>query len=655
MISLSHLLKSFDFLGPSINFTIKDYPNFRSVIGGFFSLLIYILYLVFFVLFGKDMIYKLNPTVNSEYISPDKIENYAIDNKTFLAFRYENDMGKMINQSYKLYQYSSYVTYDLINSRIINETSLDIINCNNSQFKQDINLYNYKAEEWFCIDYKKIYNSTLNDELKSNNLNYIAFEIQLCEIDDDWVKSNCQDLKKTKEYLSQNHIMISFLYNEVIFNANKYEEPLQTRIKKHSDNINLNLQISNYATIEKTTVEQDDGFLFSNEREMSYSYGINGIEKFFNYKTDEELNNYYNNSTKYDIYFNVYTVFFQYEMDYRKYTRKYMKIQDVFGNVNGFMEFIILVVSLIKLYTKYRFDYYLFNHLVNVCYDEKKMNINIKFHQIRNCDLKSKPIELENINSYNNNIFNNYNNYKRIYELNKFSSKYPHSFIKKKFSKEKNIISNLSYVSQPKSHNRLVEYDIISPRFNLFESNIKHKIGKKRIIPEIFQKQSDNNTIELKKNNLEIKKSICEELRSKLIIKKSQLEPNFFNYYFRCTLNCLNSSRCKNDVNYSLLEMRLLKKFIDKINKKFDIFNYLKRVKEMKNLEDFLFENENNFLIFKILSRNLYEIRIDPIDTNDFSKKSKKNKNELIQEWIESINLSSNQFFTDFVIRKLSN
>jgi len=43
-----------------------------------------------------------------------------------------------------------------------------------------------------------------------------------------------------------------------------------------------------------------------------------------------------------------------------------MKVQDVFGIVNGFMEFLILIFKLMSFYTNCRFDYFLFNELVDV-------------------------------------------------------------------------------------------------------------------------------------------------------------------------------------------------------------------------------------------------------------------------------------------------
>jgi len=36
---ITHFIKGFDFLGPEIKFTIKKEENFKTVFGGFFSLM----------------------------------------------------------------------------------------------------------------------------------------------------------------------------------------------------------------------------------------------------------------------------------------------------------------------------------------------------------------------------------------------------------------------------------------------------------------------------------------------------------------------------------------------------------------------------------------------------------------------------------------
>jgi len=94
-------------------------------------------------------------------------------------------------------------------------------------------------------------------------------------------------------------------------------------------------------------------------------HGINRIEAYANYKTNEELDEYYKTNDLNDGNY-IYNIYFIYDQAYKKYSRKYMKVQDVFGNVNGFMEFLILIFKLMSFYTNCRFDYFLFNELVDV-------------------------------------------------------------------------------------------------------------------------------------------------------------------------------------------------------------------------------------------------------------------------------------------------
>jgi len=44
---------------------------------------------------------------------------------------------------------------------------------------------------------------------------------------------------------------------------------------------------------QNTIVEQDDAILFNNENQITNMHGINRIEAFVNYKSDEELIEYY--------------------------------------------------------------------------------------------------------------------------------------------------------------------------------------------------------------------------------------------------------------------------------------------------------------------------------------------------------------------------
>lgn len=65
-----NLIKKADFLGPQINFKIRKDENFKTTVGGFFSILISISYLIFFGILGKDLMYKENPNIIIQETAP---------------------------------------------------------------------------------------------------------------------------------------------------------------------------------------------------------------------------------------------------------------------------------------------------------------------------------------------------------------------------------------------------------------------------------------------------------------------------------------------------------------------------------------------------------------------------------------------------------
>ena len=89
-----HAKKTIDFFGPQINFTIKRGNNFKTVLGGLVSFIVYCMYIFFFISFGKDMIFKLNPNVSFETLLPESQKNYTINNETFIAWRIEDYNGQ---------------------------------------------------------------------------------------------------------------------------------------------------------------------------------------------------------------------------------------------------------------------------------------------------------------------------------------------------------------------------------------------------------------------------------------------------------------------------------------------------------------------------------------------------------------------------------
>jgi hypothetical protein len=130
--------------------------------------------------------------------------------------------------------------------------------------------------------------------------------------------------------------------------------------------------------------------------------------------------------------------------------------------------------------------------------------------------------------------------------------------------------------------------------------------------------------------------SKLEKLSDKL--KRRYLKPNFVNYY------CNSKNRQK------AFEHKLQETYIDKINEKFDIFYYLKWIRQFKNLKKFIFHGKNESTIFKLLANNTYDVTINDYD-DDFFNRSKNNK-DLIDQWIKDFDYTKQSHFSNYILNK---
>jgi hypothetical protein len=667
------------------------------------------------------MIYSLNPNVSLEKILPEQPENYTISKETFFAWRVTDFGLKTYNSSILFEVSASYEIYDNIDTKVKNFKSFASTSCKGSHYENIFNNSIYKAEDWNCLDFKQIENLQIFGSWDTIEYSYLLLQMQICDIDYiNSKKRNCKDFKKVKDSLSKNNLLMNFLYYEVDFKANNYESPLQKVFKTYFFNINLNLQKMDFLKFQNTKLEQDDSYLFSGQIEKANMYGIYPLEKLNFFRSDEELKLIYD-SDEQKTEENFYSLFIMFDMVFNKYSRNYLKIQDVMGNVNGFMEFFILIVSFVSIYSDFRLEYYLFNKLVNVKVKDRKPflfnNVDVNFD--KNKSLNKNICNVSNDKNGNNeNIINNqYEAPKKFSEINgsaNANKKNDYSYIDKikpnvileknnlslKFNSHRSFEAELENLNMGILIENKRDPDFSSSEKCNSESNknedknfesVKNKIAKiceklpstiecvikDNIINDLTEvknledaktacinnENKQFNAININDNNIflgnlkEIKKDekkVLSKLNQLIEKKKRYLNPSFCNYFsiILCKLFCFykNKSRKENNTNY--FDFKMLEKFNGKINKKFEIFYYLKWLRNFKNIKEFVLENKTNSQTFDILAKHFYVIK--PINACDYSilKKHKINidtdtlRNN-IQGVFESNNLKLKQYLSN--------
>jgi len=580
------------------------------------------------------MFYKLNPIVNLETIYPAKQENFSITNETFLAWRIKASDGSSIVQN-QIKPYIAHVIYDNINRNYLQWEQFKNLNCSDNRFKNYFENSIYKANEWICFDFSAIANQNITGGPSNPYNSFIQFYLDICDLElkpNFFRKTNCSDYKQLRRFIFENKMYLEFLYQETIFRPNDYEKPLENKLNSFFNYLSVNILNSDTVFFQKTVVEQENVILLSNEKKATNMYGINKIKNYNTFVTDEEFDEYYK-TDKFSDHYVVYACSFEYEQHYPRYLRKYKQIQDVFGNVNGVMRFIISVLGAIYyFYSKYRFDTFLFNKLVNVnnykeLFLKQKANEMIIINKNNNCkgngnengkEKGENELPKNNIDHIKSNSNDDMKN--EIHSLNDIDCKISDPTIINKIEFE-----NIPAKSQDKTR-KLYNFPITEGILEEQKANDNEKLSKEAQVDGVNEARVEN-CIENNSLSEEDKKIFIEELEK--LSSHTKKKTSYLQIFL-----CINLCKRK-DKKYSF-DLKLKETYVNKINEKFDIFYYLRWLRQFKNLKKYIFKEENEPQIFKILASDAYKVSIK--DYNDDFFKEDKNLKGIIGQWVKNLN-----------------
>jgi len=605
MKAIQYAIKKLDFFGRQINFTINREEHFTTVCGGFISIIILCLYTAFFFFFGQEMFYKLNPHITTENLIPENQESYTITNETFIAWRISSadDSSLFFHDKFK-----SLLLYNINNSTYKKSKSayskeLQSINCTNQKFKHNFEDSVYEADKWMCFDFSAIENQNLTGSQSSPFYSYLSFTLELCEVNYfNSTKSKCTDYHKLSKFLINNNLIIEFLFYDTGFRPKNFLEPFERKINYYRNFLNINLLKRDNFFFEKSIVKQDASFFWRDEVEVSNMFAISEstTENYVKFVTDDYLDDYYAND-KYQNRYSVYLCKFFYVQEYKHYTRRYQKVQDVMGKVNGCLQLLTFVFGgVYYFYCKYRFEDFIFNKLVNVKIDKGLF-------------LHKKENEMKIINC----------NYRKESDL----SKEKFDVMTKINKDNKNEVGEKNHVDYERSK-------ITINSRQIYSDSIQDK-NKDSISRRLFNFPISDGVNEARSENCIEKNSLSEEDKKIFIEKLEKLSSDSKNKRSFLQKNlCIKF--CKRKEKKYSFDIKLQETYVDKINEKFDITYYLRWLRQFKILKKFIFKEENEPQIFKILASDAYNVSIK--DYNDDFFKEDKNLKGIIEQWVKSLN-----------------
>ena len=334
--NLIHYFLILDSFGVGINFYLEGYKDYRSQLGGFITLVIYVITIICGIIFSKNLLQRVNPSVSTtsaNYPNPEKI---LYPNNTFFILGITVDSLPFINES--IYRPIAYINTKVNGSEELMRQNISVDLCD-KVLNEDYKYYNVikhlNLSNFYCIDLNQNNKSGINnDELYINefwgNDGFRMLQIKIfnCSAVADDI-SQCADNDVIKEKLSSPIISYYTLKNYI--DTNNYKNPFVRGLQETFYYVSYKKFISATQYLKHVQIHSDKGFLFS-EEEIIADHTIDSLIEYS--ETDQEDGK-------------IFTISIQLTNKIDIYTRTYNKLQDLgaeIGAVYGALHMVLAII-----------------------------------------------------------------------------------------------------------------------------------------------------------------------------------------------------------------------------------------------------------------------------------------------------------------------
>jgi hypothetical protein len=401
-------LQSLDFFGPPFNFTLFNEEKYKTSIGGFFSLVSFIVSIVFLFIIGSEFFFRENPNFNISNEKPNNYDYITVSKNDFLvAWKITDKNGNKVDITGKIYPFIYYfnVHKTSLSNKILNSEKVELSysTCNVTTKSEYDSLWDFN--NYYCINYD---NYKFGGDLENDQSYYFGIYLSYCEDGNDYSSSNSKCLSlETVKSIAKKGWNFEFVYPEYYFKPNDEGNPLKISYSKYSYQLSINLQKKDKFIFHKIISRDDQGFLFSSIKE-TYKYALHSHEYQYILKDDKELFEEKQETSFYDL-----TFFFT--KDISRCNRSFMKIPDLtamvgtlikieiffFSLLSNFFGKILREVDIVQRYISFKPEKK--NRLFDLDIRPAVYNSNIQ-------KLKNNKIHIKNTNEINND--NNCSNWK---------------------------------------------------------------------------------------------------------------------------------------------------------------------------------------------------------------------------------------------------
>jgi hypothetical protein len=327
-------VRSIDFLGPELNFKIQQHRIFKTRFGGIASLLLLGLAILAFLGFGRDIFEKKQPRVTFNRITDDEdIQKKFLTHSNFLFSIYDQYTDEAIPEFDRRFE----VYYDFLDFRGDGMIDKNFRNpfekCSEEALKLYTDYLNLEPSSYYC--FPKGSQIELMGVMSQGKSSLVRLQVDYCKNNTDInkgnVKTDCYTREETQKFLSSKRIQMHYIMETANIDSTNYMMPGSRYVYSNSINTNAFSWTRLNILFKKIVVDTDVGF-FVQEKLNWQVMALESItsESIYSPETSTVFSFLIGNSPWKEIY-----------------SRYYIKIQDVFAMMGGFLNALFIILKFV--------------------------------------------------------------------------------------------------------------------------------------------------------------------------------------------------------------------------------------------------------------------------------------------------------------------